>query len=175
MLKILDEAYEDAWENAHNNEGWKEEKKSDEGDIVYSKKNKKGIKKKTLKRPPIYSKCYLCKNSQIIGKKMYKITVTIGVAPEKLIGAFENQKDITKWNTTLSKQEILKQFTNSNAKISYQVTTEAGPGGVVSARDFIFIGKAEKRGSAWMEGGVSIEYPGPKTSKIVRYVKIERI
>ena len=101
---------------------------------------------------------------------MYKITVTIDVSPEKLIGAFENQKDITKWNTTLSKQEILKQFTNSNAKISYQVTTEAGPGGVVSARDFIFIGKAEKRGNAWMEGGVSIEYPGPKTSKIVRYV-----
>ena len=70
----------------------------------------------------------LHKNSQIIGKKMYKITVTIDVSPEKLIGAFENQKDITKWNTTLSKQEILKQFTNSNAKISYQVTTEAGPG-----------------------------------------------
>ena len=105
---------------------------------------------------------------------MYKITVTIDVAPDKLIGAFENQKDITKWNTTLSKQEILKKFTNSNAKISYQVTTEAGPGGVVSARDFIFIGKAEKRGNAWMEGGVSIEYPGPKTSKIVRYVKAKK-
>ena len=56
----------------------------------------------------------------------------------------------------------------SNAKISYQVTTEAGPGGVVSARDFIFIGKSEKRGNTWMEGGVSVEYPGPKTSKIVR-------
>ena len=44
LLKILDEAYEEAWENAHNNDGWKEEKKSDEGDIVYSKKNKKGKK-----------------------------------------------------------------------------------------------------------------------------------
>ena len=43
-MKILDEAYEEAWENAHNNDGWKEEKKSDEGDIVYSKKNKKGKK-----------------------------------------------------------------------------------------------------------------------------------
>ena len=42
MLKILDEAYEEAWENAHNDDGWKEEKKSDEGDVVYSKKNKKG-------------------------------------------------------------------------------------------------------------------------------------
>ena len=99
---------------------------------------------------------------------MYKITVNIDAAPDKLIRAFENSKDITKWNTTLSKQEILKKFPNSNAKISYQVTTEAGPGGVVSARDFIFIGKAEKRGNTWMEGGVSVEYPGPKTSKIVR-------
>ena len=98
---------------------------------------------------------------------MYKITVTIDAAPEKLIKAFESSKDITKWNTTLSKQEILKTFSNG-AKISYQVTTEAGPGGVVSARDFIFIGKSEKRGNTWMEGGVSVEYPGPKTSKIVR-------
>ena len=42
MLRILHEAYEEAWESAHNQDGWKEEKKSDEGDIVYSKKNKKG-------------------------------------------------------------------------------------------------------------------------------------
>ena len=43
---------------------------------------------------------------------MYKITVTIDAAPEKLIKAFESSKDITKWNTTLSKQEILKTFDN---------------------------------------------------------------
>lgn len=143
LLRILHEAYEEAWESAHNQDGWKEEKKSDEGDIVYSKKNKKG-------------------------KKMYKISVIIDAAPDKLIKAFENSKDITKWNTTLSKQEILKKFDKSNAKVTYQVTTEAGPGGVVSARDFIFIAKSEKRGNTWMEGGVSVEYPGPKTSKIVR-------
>ena len=76
---------------------------------------------------------------------MYKISVIIDAAPDKLIKAFENSKDITKWNTTLSKQETLKKFDKSNAKITYQVTTEAGPGGVVSARDFIFIAKSSEK------------------------------
>ena len=47
-----------------------------------------------------------------------------------------------------------------------QVTTPAGPGDMVSARDFFMIYKAEKRGDTWMQGGCSIEYPdGPKTDK----------
>lgn len=102
------------------------------------------------------------------GKKMYRIKVVVDVAPEKLINAMETSKNITEWNTTLTKHEVLKAFDNCNAKISYQVTTEAGPGGMVSARDFIFLYKYEKRGNEWMQGGVSVDYPGPKSSKIVR-------
>ena len=52
--------------------------------------------------------------------------------------------------------KILKKFDNTNATISYQVTTPAGPGDMVSARDFFMIYKAEKRGDMWMQGGCSI-------------------
>jgi len=143
-VKIVEEAFEEAWQILHDEEGWKEEKKSDEGDMVYSKKNKKG-------------------------KKMYKITVTLDIPADKLIQALENCNDISSWNKTLSKHEILKRIPNTNVIISYQVTTPAGPGDIVAARDFIFIYKNEKRGTEWLQGGRSIEYPpAPKVSKIVR-------
>jgi len=140
FLKILEQAYEEAWEIVNSEDDWKKEAE-EKGDIVCSKKNKKG-------------------------KKMYRIKVIIDTSAEKLIAAFENSDDITKWNTTLSKHQILKKFDNTNATISYQVTTPAGPGDMVSARDFFMIYKAEKRGDTWMQGGCSIEYPdGPKTDK----------
>ena len=73
---------------------------------------------------------YLCLTPEIVsvivamkkGKKMYRIKVIIDTSAEKLIAAFENSDDITKWNTTLSKHQILKKFDNTNATISYQVT-----------------------------------------------------
>ena len=60
------------------------------------------------------------------------------------------------------------QKLTDKVSISYQVTAEGGPGGVVSARDFIFIAKADYKGDAFVQGGCSVEYPGPKDSKIVR-------
>merc|ERR1711997_789670 len=117
---------------------------------------KKSIKKKVIS---------FAQKKNKKGKKMYRIKVIVDVSAEKLINAFENSDDITKWNTTLSKHQILKKFDNTNAAVSYQVTTPAGPGDMVSARDFFMIYKAEKRGDMWMQGGCSIEYPdGPKTS-----------
>ena len=58
---------------------------------------------------------------------MYRIKVIIDTSAEKLIAAFENSDDITKWNTTLSKHQILKKFDNTNATISYQVTRVQKP------------------------------------------------
>ena len=58
---------------------------------------------------------------------MYRIKVIIDTSAEKLIAAFENSDDITKWNTTLSKHQILKKFDNTNATISYQVTRGPKP------------------------------------------------
>ena len=101
------------------------------------------------------------------GKKIYRIKVIIDCAPEKLMNALENSKDLTQWNTTLTKHEMIKEFDNG-VKISYQVTTEAGPGGVVSARDFVLIYRYGRKGNEWMQGGCSVDYPGPKSSKYVR-------
>ena len=43
LFETVDKAYDEAWELIHNEEGWKEEKKSDKtGDVVFSRKNKKG-------------------------------------------------------------------------------------------------------------------------------------
>jgi hypothetical protein len=102
-----------------------------------------------------------------LGKKIYLIKVMIDCPPQKLIDALNGSRDLTSWNTTLTKHEILKDL-NDKVKISYQVTTEAGPGGIVSARDFIFIYKSEFKGKDFMQGGCSVEYPGPKNTKIVR-------
>ena len=39
----MDKAVDEAWEIIHSDDaGWKQEKKNDHGDIVMSKKNKKG-------------------------------------------------------------------------------------------------------------------------------------
>ena len=49
------------------------------------------------------------------------------------------------------------------------MTAEGGPGGIVSARDFIFIFKNDYKGDAYVQGGCSVDVPGaPKSSKIVR-------
>ena len=61
------------------------------------------------------------------------------------------------------------QRLSDKVAISYQVTAEGGPGGVVSARDFIFIFKNEYNGDAYVQGGCSVDFPGPKSSKIVRW------
>ena len=43
LFAIVDKAWDEAWDTIHLEDGWKEEKKSDEnGDVVFSRKNKKG-------------------------------------------------------------------------------------------------------------------------------------
>ena len=94
---------------------------------------------------------------------MYKIKIVLEVSLEKLVKAFDaSQADVTKWNKTLAKHEIVKTFENG-AKIFYQVTPANGPGDMVSARDWFMISKAGMRGNVWFQGGCSVEYPeGPK-------------
>jgi hypothetical protein len=48
-LKLVDEAWDEAWEILIDEEGWKEEKKGDHGEVVKVKKNKKGKKEKIVK------------------------------------------------------------------------------------------------------------------------------
>ena len=101
------------------------------------------------------------------GKKIYRIKIEVDCPPEKLIGALENSHDLTTWNKSLVKHEIIKEFPNG-VKVSYQVTPESGPGGVISSRDFILVVKQGRKGNEWMEGGCSVDYPGPENTKFVR-------
>lgn len=41
-MKTVDDAWDEAWELIHDEAEWKEEKKSDAGDVVMSRKSKKG-------------------------------------------------------------------------------------------------------------------------------------
>ena len=102
----------------------------------------------------------------VTGKKIYRIKIEVDCPPEKLIRALDSH-DLTTWNKSLAKHEVIKEFPNG-VKISYQVTPESGPGGVVSSRDFILAYKQVHKGNEWMEGGCSVDYPGPTSSKFVR-------
>ena len=73
-MKIVDDAWNEAWDICHSTDGWKEEKKADNGDIVMSKKNKRG-------------------------KKVYRIVLVIDCPPEKLIkGTCQKKAWKKSWN-----------------------------------------------------------------------------
>ena len=76
-------------------DGWKEEKKNDAGDVVVSRKSKKG-------------------------KKIYRITATIDVEAKKLADRLGKMDNITDWNKTLQKYQLLKRI-NDKVTVSYQV------------------------------------------------------
>jgi len=142
ILKIVEDAFDEAYEILYSEDGWKEEKKNDKGDVICSKKSKQG-------------------------KRIWRVVAKIDCDAEKLSNKFRDTSDICEWNTTLTKHEILKKL-NDEVEISYQVTA-AGPGDIVSARDFIFVMKNGHRNGSFVQLGQSIEYPSaPKESKIVR-------
>ncbi len=43
-LKVVDDAWDEAWDIINSTDGWKEVKKNDLGDVVVTKKNKRGNK-----------------------------------------------------------------------------------------------------------------------------------
>jgi hypothetical protein len=45
LVQLADAAFNEAWEILNDEEGWKDEKKNDHGDVVKLKKNKKGAYK----------------------------------------------------------------------------------------------------------------------------------
>jgi hypothetical protein len=57
LLKLVDEAWDEAWDILIEEDGWKEEKKGDHGDVVKSKKNKKG--RRPLLRALLYTYVYM--------------------------------------------------------------------------------------------------------------------
>merc|ERR1711874_74775 len=122
---------------------WKEEKKDkNTGDIVESRKNS-------------------------AGRKIYRCKASIGMPAKLLIEAISNTDKVCEWNKTLTEARVLKTI-NKDCVISYQVTSDGG-GGMVSARDFVYVSKKGYDGVTFVMGGQSVEYSdAPAKGKIVR-------
>ena len=75
--------------------GWKEEKKTGNGDVVVSRISKKG-------------------------NKIYRITAVVDVDAKVLSNRLSKMDDVTEWNQTLLKYELLRRI-NDQVAISYQV------------------------------------------------------
>ena len=132
LNKTATEAFEEAYSLLLSEEDWKETKRNELGDIVMTKKNKRG-------------------------KNIYKIKAEIDTSPEKLIKALKDVANSDKWNKTLEKLEVVSDISD-DLKVTYQITSEAG--GVVSARDFILVLKFGYKNDAYLQAACSVEYPG---------------
>jgi len=143
-VKLAEEAWEEALEIARSAEGWKEEKNDkNTSDLVESRKNADG-------------------------KKIYRCKARIEMPAKLLIEAISNTEKVCDWNTTLTECRVLKKI-NKDCVISYQVTSDGGPGGMVSARDFVYVSKKGYDGQVFVMGGRSVEYKeAPVQGKIVR-------
>ncbi|KAK7071928.1 StAR-related lipid transfer protein 3 [Halocaridina rubra] len=167
------EALQLAWDTI-NSSGWKLEKESSHGDTVQSKLGSKG-------------------------SKLYKLVGEVEIEPkilfDEMVYNFEN---MSKWNKamTLSKIVQLLMFTimdyyrlliratimdclqtidsstvvtiDSSTDVVYQVAAE-GPGGIVTARDFVNVRHWKKIGDNWVSGGISVIHDDePPQKSIVR-------
>ena len=101
-----------------------------------------------------------------------------------LIEAISNTDKVCEWNKTLTEARVLKTI-NKDCVISYQVrwpgqaweqshqhlvqVTSDGGGGMVSARDFVYVSKKGYDGATFVMGGQSVEFQdAPAKGKIVR-------
>ena len=142
LFNTVNDAYEEAYEILNSEDNWKVVKRNEHEDVVVTKKNKRG-------------------------KNIYRIKSIINVAPEKLILAMQDLPNTPKWNTTLTKCEILSEL-SEDVKVTYQVTSGGG-GNLVSPRDFVLVVKKGYKGGDYFQAGCSIEYPdAPKDKNIVR-------
>jgi len=143
ILKIVEEAFDEAYEILYSEDGWKEEKKNDKGDVICSKKSKQG-------------------------KRIWRVVAKIDCDAEKLSNKFRDTSDICEWNTTLTKHEILKHI-NKDVMVSYLVTMAGGPRDMVAARDIIMGGKSAFKNDAFLTCGQSVDFPNsPTTPRAVR-------
>merc|ERR1712183_1258271 len=107
------------------------------------------------------------KNSK--GKKIYRCKAKIDMPAKLLVDAIKDTDRVTTWNYTLTEARVLKRISDTVA-ISYQITTDAA-GGMVSARDFIYLSQLGYDGEEFIMGGKSVEFEnGPKNSEIVRAI-----
>jgi len=104
------------------------------------------------------------------GRKIYRCRAGVAMPPSLLVEALKDTDNVTSWNATLTESRVLRRISPEVA-ISYQVTTSAA-GGMVSARDFIYISRAiTRQDGVFIIAGRSVEFQGgPSSRKLVRAV-----
>merc|ERR1711962_980238 len=136
LMKICQDAFDEAFEILYSDEDWKEEKKNDKGDLVVSRKTK-------------------------TGKKIYRVTAVIDIDTKKLANKLADTSDLTNWNKTLVKHELIKKL-GDGVELTYQVTGGQGP---VSSRDFVLVFKSVWKGDTFVQAGRSVDIPDAPTTK----------
>jgi len=122
-----------------NSDGWKEEKKSPEGDVVHSK---------FIRRT----------------HKIFRITATVDIPAKLLYDELNrNIEHLPSWNPTLLECRTLKVI-NDKVSISYQLAAEGG-GGIVSSRDFVNLRYCDVNEGNFICAGSSIVYPDMPAQK----------
>ncbi|XP_076056820.1 steroidogenic acute regulatory protein-like [Oratosquilla oratoria] len=136
------DSFQKAWATI-NSSDWKLEKKTSHGDLVHSKPG--------TKTP-----------------KIYRLTSEVDVAPEILFKEiYYNLENLPTWNSAITHSKLLQKV-DASTDVCYQVAAE-GPGGVVTARDFVNVRHWEKVGDCWVSSGVSVPHPDmPPQKKMVR-------
>ena len=92
------------------------------------------------------------------GRKIFLCTAKVNVAPKVLEKKMMDIDNLTSWNKTITESRILKNL-KKDVFVSYQVTAEGGAG-LVSARDFVYGGRAVHREGKFIVGGMSVEFEG---------------
>ena len=88
LLDLVGEAFDEAFEIIYSEDGWKEEKKNDKGDVVVSKKSKKGQENPTSLSSSFSSEIFIFsfsetsrKSRTITASKLDRLGAKLGILP----------------------------------------------------------------------------------------------
>ncbi|KAL4659292.1 stAR-related lipid transfer protein 3 [Arapaima gigas] len=124
-------------------ENWKFNKRSDQGDTVY-----------TLEIPS-FGKTFILKAlMQCPAELLYQEII---LQPEKMV----------QWNKTISACQILQRV-DDNTSVSYDVSSGAA-GGIIPPRDFVNVRRVEHRSDRYLSAGMAVVHKArPPHSRFVR-------
>ncbi|XP_059473943.1 steroidogenic acute regulatory protein, mitochondrial-like [Neocloeon triangulifer] len=108
------------WRTTTTRPGWRREKRSDDGDVIDSR------------RGP--------------SRKIFRLTGRVELSPRRLLEElFHKIEQVPAWNPTVAKSQVLQKI-DENTDITYQVTAKIAAG-IISSRDFVVLRQwAEKEG-----------------------------
>jgi len=140
--KMAEEVLGKSWNSLNNEEGWKLEKRLENGDMVQVK---------TINK-----------------KKVFRLTGYVDISPCMLLEElFYKVEQVPTWNNTLTESKIIQPI-DEYTDVAYSVCAEAA-GGVVSTRDFVSIRHWSLIDGVYVSAGCSIQHPAmPPQPKKVR-------